>query len=137
MLLAPMRFANQIRENARFISRLRGRIHETFAHRNKGKSQRDKWAAACREFHEKYDTLAFLGGSLDARDRLRSGDSDAIDYALDFIEVRPYFFRSGYMYKDFMRVLRNCPLSSSQRMRYDRLYSAYKQFLEQRRGSAG
>lgn len=132
-----MRYANQIRENARLISRLHGRIHETFAHRNKSNAQRDEWKTACAEFHERYASLAFLGGLLDARDRLRSGDNDAIDYALDFLEVRPYFFRSGYMYKDFMRVLRNCPLSPSQRERYDRLHDAYKKFLEQRSESAG
>ncbi|MEM9348154.1 MAG: hypothetical protein AAGB26_16210 [Planctomycetota bacterium] len=132
-----MRFAKQIRENARVISRLHGRIHATFAHRDEGESQYDEWKTACADFHAHYDSLAFLGGVREARERLRSGENDAIDYALDFLEVRPYFFRSGYMYKDFMRVLRNCPLSPSQRKRYERLHAAYTQFREQQRESAG
>lgn len=66
------------------------------------------------------------------RERLRAGEKEAIDYALDFIEVRPYFFRSGYMYQDFLRVLRNCPLSDSQRYRYDQLRARYDEYRKMR-----
>lgn len=131
-----MRFATLIQENARVIRRLHGRIHESFAHRDEGREQRAQWENACAEFHERYDALAFLGGVRDARARLRNGDHEAIEYALDFLEVRPYFFRSGYMYVDFMRVLRNCPLSDLERERYDRLYVAFQRFRKQRRESA-
>lgn len=130
-----MRFATQIRENARVINRIRGRIQETVAHRDDGKPQFDEWKAACADFHARYDSLAFLGGVRSARERLRNGEGDAIEYALDFLEVRPYFFRSGYMYRDLMRVLRNCPLTPLQRNRYERLRVAYQHFLETRRRS--
>ncbi len=116
-----MSFKSRIQQNARAIAELHQRIHETYTHRNDNEHSRAIWKVACSEFHKRYDELAFPGGTTGIRERLRSGDKQAIDYALDFLEVRPYFFRSGYMYKDFLRVLRNCPLSEAQRMRYDQL----------------
>lgn len=127
-----MSFKSRIQQNAHAITQLHERIHETFAHRDDNEQCRELWKDACSEFHNKYDGLAFLGGTSDIRERLRAGDKEAIEYALDFIEVRPYFFRSGYMYKDFIRVLRNCPLSDSQRKRYDQLKSRYDEYRRQR-----
>ena len=68
-----------------------------------------------------------------ARERLRAGDEQAIEYAIAFLEVRPYFFRPGYMYKDFMRVLRNCPLSVDQRKRYNQVRENYLVYRKKRR----
>ena len=110
-----MRFRNHVIQNADEIVRLYRGIQETLCFRDEGPDQKAEWQDACSEFHAKYDDLAFPGGVHSARDRMRAGDDEAIEYAIAFLEVRPYFFRSGYMYKDFMRVLRNCPLSSSQR----------------------
>lgn len=109
------------------------RIHQTLARRDDGPKQRQEWKDACSEFHTKYESLAFIGGADTARDRLRDGDAVAIEYALDFLEVRPYFFRSGYLYKDLMRVLRNCPLSNAQRIRYDKIRERYNEYRAHRR----
>ena len=128
-----MSFKLQILQNARLIAQLHQRIHETLAYRDENDHSRSLWKDACSEFHNKYNELAFPGGTSDIRERLRAGDEEAIEYALDFIELRPYFFRSGYMYKDFLRVLKNCPLSEEQRKRYDRVRSQYDEYREQRR----
>lgn len=128
-----MSFKSQIQQNARVIAQLHQRINETFAHRDDNDQGRLLWKDACSEFHNKFNELAFLGGTSDIRERLRTGDEEAIEYALDFIEVRPYFFRSGYMYKDFLRVLRNCPLSEAQRKRYDYLKARYTEYRNQRK----
>ena len=93
------------------------------------------WNHACSEFRNNYEALSFPGGTLGAQDRMRSGDNEAIEYAIAFLEVRPYFFRSGYMYQEFMRVLRNCPLSDSQRRRYDRVREKYLVYRAGRRRS--
>ena len=127
-----MSFKSRIQENARAIGQLHRRVHETYARRDYSAECRKLWEDACSEFHEKYDQLAFLSGTIDARERLRDGDTDALEYALDFLEVRPYFFRSGYMYNDFMRVLKNCPLSPSQRKRYDAIRERYMDYRENR-----
>lgn len=131
-----MSFKSQIQQNARAISELHERIHQTFARRDDDKQSRELWEDACSEFHGKYAGLAFPGGTSDIRERLRAGDAVAVEYALDFIEVRPYFFRSGYMYKDFMRVLRNCKLSDAQRKRYEQLKAEYDEYRKQRSADA-
>jgi hypothetical protein len=108
-----------IRENAIELSRLNARIHETFKERDQGDRQFDQWSAVCEEFHARYNTLAFPGGYDGALDRIHTGDKFTIEAALCFLEVRPYFFRSGYMYKDILRRLKRSPLSEPQRLRLD------------------
>jgi len=34
-----------------------------------------------------------------------------------FLELRPYFFRSGYMYKELLRKIKRAPLSPDQERR--------------------
>jgi hypothetical protein len=40
-----------------------------------------------------------------------------MEAAICFLECRPYFFRSGYMFKDILRRCRRAPLSSKQAAR--------------------
>jgi len=44
--------------------------------------------------------LGYQGGG--ASRRILYGDPEAMEAAICFLEVRPYFFRSGYMYKDIL-----------------------------------
>ena len=122
-----------IQRNAAQIVQLHRRIGETFIFRDEGPEQRAEWSQACENFHDNYEELAFPGGARDARHRMRAGEFEAIEYAIAFLEVRPYFFRSGYMYHEFMRVLRNCPLSGSQRKRYDRIRAKYLLYRAKRK----
>lgn len=130
-----MSFKARIQQNARVITLLHERIHETFKHRDDNASSRAVWENACAEFHKGYQELAFPGGTTNVRERLRAGDVEAIEYAIDFLEIRPYFFRSGYMYKDFMRVLKNCPLTLSQRIRFEAIRERYEQYRKTRSSS--
>jgi hypothetical protein len=106
-----------IRENAHELSRLHALIHETVRHRDEGNSQYAEWSKACAEFNARYDTLAFPGGYDGALELISSGDALTIETGLCFLECRPYFFRSGYMYKDILRRLKRAPVSESQRVR--------------------
>ena len=124
-----------IRRNAAEIVRLHRLVHETAAHKNDGAEAQLRWTNACSDFHTCYSELAFVNGVETARDRLRSGDQEAIEYALDFLEVRPYFFRSGYMFKDFLRVLRNCRLTAAQRSRHTRILDRYRDFRLRRQAA--
>ena len=124
----PVKFKETIESNSKEITRLRDRATQAGTDRDVSPEHREKWQSAWDEFGEKYDALAFLGGESTARQRMRSGDVDAIEYALCFIEIRPYFFRSGYMYNHFLRILRNCDLTPLQRQRYQKVYDAYRAY---------
>ena len=103
---------------AREITRLYQRIDETFAHRGEGKAQRDLWSNACSEFHSRYSELAFPGGYDGAHERILAGESLAVEAAICFLERRPYFHRSGYMYKQLLRKVRRAPLTTEQSKRF-------------------
>src|SRR5215831_2323586 len=110
---------NKIRENAAEIVRLHSRIHETYARRSQSPEKKREWKEACAEFHARYDRLAFPtgyqgGGALK---RIEHGEPELMEAAICFLEVRPYFFRSGYMFKDILRKCRKAPLSPTQAMR--------------------
>lgn len=124
---------SRIQNNAHGIVRLHQELHAAIARRSDGPSSHALWQVACSNFHSRYDELAFPGGPRTARNRLRASDPVAIEYALAFLEVRPYFFRSGYMFKEFIRVLRKCPLSDSQRDRYNFVKAAYDVYRAQRK----
>lgn len=100
--------------NASEIARLHARIHETVKYRSRGSAEKQQWQQACAEFHARYDELAFPGGYSGALKRIAAGDPNAIEAAVCFLEVRPYFFRSGYMFKDILRKIRRAPLSMVQ-----------------------
>jgi hypothetical protein len=103
-----------IERNASELSRLHARIHETVKLRGRGQAEKREWELACAEFHARYDKLAFPGGYGGALERIVAGDPEAMEAAICFLEVRPYFFRSGYMFKDILRKARRAPLSRPQ-----------------------
>jgi hypothetical protein len=100
--------------NGAEITRLRACIDETLAGRSAGAQGRDDWKNACAQFHGRYDELAFPGGYAGAADRILAGDPYAMEAAVCFLECRPYFFRSGYMYKELLRKAKRAPFSQEQ-----------------------
>ena len=120
-------------ENAATLRHLNQRINETFARRGEGQKQFDAWSDACAEFHYRYDDLAFPGGYATAIASLEASDPGTIDVALCFVELRPYFFRSGYMYTLLMRRLKKCALSPEQAARYAAVVARAAAWRQQKR----
>lgn len=106
-----------IASNAAEIRRLHARVHEAFARRDESDTQRCEWERACAEFHARYGALAFPGGEDDAYRRVERGERNAVEAALCFLELRPYFFRSGYMFKKLLRRIKRARLSPEQAAR--------------------
>jgi hypothetical protein len=106
-----------IQRNADEIVRLHERVHETVQRRDVNAEGREAWVRACAEFHEKFDRLAFPGGYQDAAQRILAGDPYTIEAALCFFEIRPYFFRSGYMYGALLRKTKRATLDTAQASR--------------------
>lgn len=121
-----------IEANGREVARLHARIHETFALRDRSEAHRDEWSKACAEFHRRYDELAFPGGYEVAGRRILSGDRNTIEAALCFLEVRPYYFRSGYMYDALLRKVKRAPLTEMQRARLDEVLRIRAAWIKRR-----
>ena len=121
-------YTEEIIRNTERINQLKKRIDETVKTRDKNDQKRKEWKKACADFHSSYDVLAFPGGFSNAYERILSGEQQAIEAALCFIECRPYFFRSGYMFKDILRKLKKVPLDKSQSKRLESVLTAYNEY---------
>lgn len=115
-----------IESNSADVLRLRRRIRETFALRDKSPSKLQEWRRACEIFHSRYDELAFPGGYHGALDRLVAGDPYTMEAAICFLEIRPYFFRSGYMFDAMLRKAKRAPLNPEQRARLQIVVDEFK-----------
>jgi hypothetical protein len=123
-----------IERNASEISRLHARINETVKTRSRSPAEKREWEQACAEFHARFDELAFPGGYDGALKRILAGDPDAVGAAVCFLEVRPYFFRSGYMFRDILKKARRAPLSSVQADRLAVVERDYETWRARRKG---
>ena len=121
-------YTEQIMLNAERINQLKARIDETLKFRDKNEHKHREWLKACSDFHNQYEALAFPGGFNGALKRLSEGDQVTMEAAICFLECRPYFFRSGYMFKDILRKAKRAPLSSEQRERFDCIVEAYREY---------
>jgi hypothetical protein len=117
------------------LRRLHVSIHETFKTRDRSPQDREVWKRACAEFHSRYDALAFPGGYDGAPERIAAGDAAAIETALCFLECRPYFFRSGYMFKKLLRRVKQAPLSKSQAARLQAVIQRQRAWRERNRAT--
>lgn len=115
-----------IQENAKRVIELHDRIHETVKRRDSSIEARAEWSKACAEFHSQYDALAFPGGYSAALKKIQAGDSCAIEDAVAFLEVRPYFFRSQYIRTKLTRLLKHAQLTTRQTERFQRALEADK-----------
>jgi len=131
--MCAVRLQESIRENAEEIGRLHVRIKETARLRNRSPEDLRNWQQACEAFHARYDELAFPGGYGNALERIAASEPAAVDAALCFLGVRPFFFRSGYMYKDILRKTKRAALNKQQATRLERIVAAYEQYRPTRR----
>lgn len=106
-----------IETNSAEIVKMHSRIKETLALRGKSEQRRHEWERACEIFHSRYDILSFPGGFSGALDRILAGDPEAMEAAICFLELRPYFFRSGYMFDSILRKAKRAPLTKEQAAR--------------------
>lgn len=98
-----------ILETERKLNQLHRRVHETHSLRHQGNTGFRDWEMACREWHSYQSPLDELW--LDAfRQRVRAGEAEALNEAILFLEVDPWFFRSGYLKEKLLQSLKSAPL---------------------------
>jgi len=122
------KYTKEIKRNTDRINALHSRIHETVKERDINGLKNKEWKDACEAFHQQYDALAFPGGFESAYTKIINGDKQAMEAAICFLECRPYFFRSGYMFKDILRKAKRAPLSKEQQARLQNIIEAYNEY---------
>lgn len=116
--------AAQILANADEIVRLYKRIDETVRYRSRSSKDRDEWSNACGEFHRRFPELLFPGGEERWAAFLRR-DPDEVDSAIAFLEVDPWFFRSGYLKQIMWDRLKGTYLKPDQMKRLEKVAERY------------
>jgi len=121
------------------IQRLHHLISSTFAKRDDNRQSYESWQNACTNFHQSYSTLVFHSDNFEGEEYLvelithdSANGAYAREFAVCFIELRPYHFRSGYLYKRLLRKLKHAPLTQDQLSRYDKIKQAYQQYRHNR-----
>ncbi|CAN5767194.1 hypothetical protein BH09VER1_BH09VER1_45630 [soil metagenome] len=99
-----------IQHNAARLRELRARIRETVRHRDESAEARAAWEAACADFHQQYDALAFPGGLEAGLEKIRQSDRVACETAMNYLERPPYCFRSQYVMNYLRRALNKAAL---------------------------
>jgi hypothetical protein len=105
--------AKTFHENAKHLCELHSRMWELF----RQKPHSEEHHAACAEFHNQYEVLAFPGGLENAFEELSDNDQEAIETTICYLEADPWYFRSGYAKEKMIRRLKHCKLTSGQKKR--------------------
>lgn len=116
-LASSMTKAELIQHNAERLRDLHNAVHSTYELRREGASQEARWREACRRFHQDWDQLAFPGGITEGMRRLVANDPGAVESAVVFLEVDPFFFRSGYIKEELLERLTWASLDQDQKCR--------------------
>jgi hypothetical protein len=118
-----------IRRVANEVERLRCAIQSTFAVRHKGRAEHEAWHRACTEFHSfEHDLFNLWDPAVLLEIRQASGVWR--NTALLFLEVDPWFFRSGYLKEKLCHVLKQASLTprEAQRVQEILLYAVTTRF---------
>ena len=123
----------QMIENAAEINRLRHLNDDSVWNGQEPPDIGRSRSEVCNEFQTRVPQLCVPGGwDVDFLDRLKAGDYSTVEAALCFLEVRPYFFRSGYLWKDLLRKCKRVPMSDEQSSRLQALLKRYEEWKAER-----
>lgn len=92
-------------------------VDKTFKLREQDRTSWKIWLDACRRFRDLF-TAAHLDSSFyPNEDALRIGEEAAVEVAIKYLELDPYYFRSGYSKERILRILKKLELSKKQQDR--------------------
>lgn len=106
----------QIAEVACTENRHHGRIHETFAYRDQSREGFEAWKGATSAWHAQSYPTDFLWSD-EFMLNLRRSEREAIEESILYLEVDPWYFRSGYLKERLIRGLRSAELTERDALR--------------------
>jgi hypothetical protein len=92
------------------------RIHRTFAARHEGSKAMQAWHDATEAWHARTNPIDRLWED-DFLAALRASHHPSIEDAILYLEVDPWYFRSGYLKERLIRGLKSANLSAKDRRR--------------------
>lgn len=107
----------EIRKEAKEWEALREQVYATFKLRDRSAEDLAEWSEACKAWHGYSRPVLDTFESTAAMEQLATGDPELLELAICFVEVNPYYFRSGYLKKRLFRRLRGMALSEKARQR--------------------
>lgn len=110
-----MEFTQLILDEAAKLQQLHATVHTTWAHRDRDARFRRVWSDACDAFHT---YVSAIDRYLDrACDEKRYTDREVIEFSICFLEVDPWFFRSGFLKQELLTRLKRTELDKSAKER--------------------
>lgn len=98
-----------IQRDSAAYAELHRRIGELYSQRGGSKAATKAWSDACDAFHS-FESPMFELIAPDGLARLSAGDPDLVEWAIAYLEVDPFHFRSGYYKSWLMRRLKRLAL---------------------------
>jgi len=103
-------FATFIREDSAKREALHQEINRTVAHRDRDASSKRAWEQACEAFHSYVSPLdPYLKRACEEQ---RYADKELLEFVVCFIEVDPWFFRSGHLKQMLLTRLKRSQLGA-------------------------
>ncbi|MBA3954976.1 hypothetical protein H0X48_06680 [Candidatus Dependentiae bacterium] len=106
------KLASLILNNAQTITALVTKVNQSYKDKVKHPLT---WQQATEQLQSLYDQLAFPGGLEHGLQLLKAQDPNTTQIAIDYLEVNPYFFRSGYIKEKIIRLLKKINVSEQQK----------------------
>ena len=91
-------------------------VRQTHRQRSLSADGWERWHEACAQLHAQCHPTDYLW-ERSTLERIRSGDQEVIEDAILFLDVDPWFFRSGYLKEGLIRGLKRAPLAALQQRR--------------------
>jgi hypothetical protein len=102
-----------MRKAAQLVQETMGRVNDTAHKRDGSKTALARWHHALDEWHRAMGLL-YPDAFWEDLERLRSGDVEAVEPAIAFLEADPWAFRSGYVKQTVVHLLKRLELSAEQ-----------------------
>lgn len=123
-----------IESNAARLRKLHETMKEASLHRTEGPEALQAWSRAAREFQDSYDELAFPGGLRSGLRRIEAGDIRAVEAAIIYLELRPFYYRAQYNRNVFIRLLKRRALPSKLHRRFEAIIERLRTWRAAKRG---
>lgn len=101
------------------VNELHQKLRKTVEHREKSSHQHEQWQRAAKRFREYHSPVYDI-----VEQCLKFGllhDQKLREFAFEYINLDPYFFRSGYMLESLLQRVKKLPLTDSEKTSIQRL----------------